>query len=393
MMNARRFAWPLKLFGLLLTVAVIFFVRSVHQQRGATPAIFQPGNKNISMPGLASHPVALNIATAVNSHPRTWRPSPVDAQRNSERSGYAWILRQMGMSEADLDSLASDGLAAVLKKLAMEADRGDRSAILSLGWLARRCSLSRNEDQLDSYRQSQEQAARLLPPADSAWFAAFLNQDIDTDKQHITDCAVIDQDRVEKLLTDLSQQGDGASTFMLAEQANNISDENLLARQAALQGFAQAQYEWAMDLLSGQGFFHPKAGDPSAIDFLRGAADDLLSARAALAVCEYHGCGDEAPDPQQAIADARLAAQQGEPSAIMSLAATAPPSLISPAEAKAWSLFDVALKQRGCQVGSIGVNWMKSMAAQSANATREAEALADQNWQLYGANAMQNLGC
>ena len=72
---------------------------------------------------------------------------------------------------------------------------------------------------------------------------------------------------------------------------------------------------------------------------------------------------------------------------------TAPPSLISPIEAQAWTLFDIALQKRGCKVSSVGVNWMKSMASRLANSTPEAQALADQNWQLYGANAMQNLGC
>jgi hypothetical protein len=78
---------------------------------------------------------------------------------------------------------------------------------------------------------------------------------------------------------------------------------------------------------------------------------------------------------------------------MVSLAANAPPSLISPTEAQAWALFDVALQQRGCQVGIVGVNWMKTMAAQSANATPAAQALADKDWELYGASAMQNLGC
>lgn len=299
----------------------------------------------------------------------------------------------MGMSEPDLDRLASNDFAALLNDLAKKADQGDQSAILSLGWLARRCSLSRNEEQLNSYQRSQSQAARLLPSADSTWFTSFLNQDIETDKNQITECAVIDQDHVAKLLTELSQQGNGASTFMLAEQANNVADANLLAREAALQGFAQAQYEWGLDLLNGRGYFHGQPGDPSSMDFLRSAADELATARAALAMCEYHGCGDEAANPEMAIADARVAAQQGQPTAMVSLAANAPPSLISPTEAKAWALFDVALQQRGCQVGIVGVNWMKSMAAQLANATPEAQALADKDWELYGAGAMRNLGC
>jgi TPR repeat protein len=220
-----------------------------------------------------------------------------------------------------------------------------------------------------------------------------LNQDIDTDRQRLIECAVIDQDHVEALLTGLSLQGDGASSFILAEQANNISDMNRLARLAALQGFPEGQYEWALRLLDGQGFFHPEAGDPSAVDFLHSAADDFATARASLAICEYRGCSGETPDPQKAVLDARTAAQQGNPDAMLSLASTAPPSLISPVEAQAWALFDVALEQRGCRGGNVSVNWMKSMAAQSAKATPEAQRLGDQNWQLYGASAMQTLGC
>ncbi len=47
----------------------------------------------------------------------------------------------MGMSESDLNRFASNGFAALLKDLVKKADQGDHSAILSLGWLARRCSL------------------------------------------------------------------------------------------------------------------------------------------------------------------------------------------------------------------------------------------------------------
>ena len=393
-MNLKRLVLPLTTLGLLLAAAVALLPRSVQQPSVLYPEVTQVETKALSPAGLTPRSDNRPPKPNSDSHPRTWRPNAVDAYRNSERAGYAWILRQMGMSESDLDRLASSGgFAALLKDLMKRADQGDRSATLSLGWLARRCVVSRSEDQLNGYQQSQLQDARLLPPADAAWFTSFLNQDIDTDKQRITECTVIDQDHVEALLTGLSQQGDGASTFMLAEQANNISDENRLARQAALQGFPEGQYEWALDLLNGQEFFHPQSGDPSAVDFLRSAADDLAIARASLAICEYRGCSGETPDPQKAILDARTAAQQGDPDAMVSLASTAPPSFIAPLEAQAWALFDVALQQRGCRVGSVSVNWMKSMAAQSAKATPEAQALADKNWQLYGAGAMQNLGC
>jgi hypothetical protein len=264
LINFNRLVLPSTVFGLLFILAAILFVRSSHRQNIPTPGVLKHSVAVASFPNSNSRPAAV---PALDSHPRTWRPAPIDADRNSKRSGYAWILRQMGMSEPDLDRLASNDFAALLKDLAKKADQGDQSAILSLGWLARRCSLSRNEEQLNSYQQNQSQAARLLPSADSTWFTSFLNQDIETDKNHITECAVIDQDYVAKLLIELSQQGNGASTFMLAEQANNISDENLLAREAALQGFAQAQYEWGLDLLNGQGFFNGQPGDPSGMDF------------------------------------------------------------------------------------------------------------------------------
>jgi hypothetical protein len=37
----------------------------------------------------------------------------------------------------------------------------------------------------------------------------------------------------------------------------------------------------------------------------RDSADDLATARASLAICEYRGCSGEMPDPQQAVLDAR----------------------------------------------------------------------------------------
>jgi hypothetical protein len=284
-MNLKRLAL-LTIIGLLLASAVALRPRDVHR-----PSVLSHQATAIPRENLTQRAVTSASTLNSDSHSRVWRPSPVDAYRNSERAGYAWILRQMGMSESDLDRLASGGFTALLKDLEKKADQGDHSAILSLGWLARRCFLSRSEDQLNGYQRNQLQEARLLPATDAEWFISFLNQDIDTEKQRITECAVIDQDHVEALLTVLSKQGNGASTFLLAEQANNVSDMNRLARQAALQGFPEGQYEWALHLLNGPEFWHSQPGDPSAVDFLRSAADDLATARASLAICEYRGPG------------------------------------------------------------------------------------------------------
>ena len=129
------------------------------------------------------------------------------------------------------------------------------------------------------------------------------------------------------------------------------------------------------------------------MDLLRAAANELPMARASLALCEYSGCSGETPNVSAALADARTAAQSGTPDAMIQLAVDAPPSLISAAEGQAWSLFDLALQQRGCRVSVLGLNWMKSMATLAANATPEAQTLADQYWQQYGATAMAQLGC
>lgn len=394
-MTLKRLALPLVIIGLLLAAAVTLLPRATHKKSVLSREISPVEVQTVPHFQVAQRPDAPTSPPIADPHPRSWRPTSTDAYRNSVRAGYAWILRQMGMSEPDLDRLATGDFATLVKDLGKKADQGDRSAILSLGWLARRCVSSRSEEQLNGFQQSQSQDARLLPAADAEWFTSFLNQDIHAEKQRTAECAVIDQDHVEALLTGLSQQGDGASTFMLAERAGNMSDENRLAREAALQGFPEAQYEWALDLLNDPGgsFWHPQLGDPSAIDFLRSASDELATARASLAVCEYRGCSGEIPDPEKAILDARTAAQLGDPDAMISLAAIAPLSSISPVESQAWALFDVALEQRGCRIDNVSVNWMKSMAAQSAKATPEAQALADRNWQLYGPSAMQRLGC
>ena len=77
------------------------------------------------------------------------------------------------------------------------------------------------------------------------------------------------------------------------------------------------------------------------------------------------------------------------------MGAHVPLSVLSPEEIEAWRLFKVALAQRGCRIDNLTVDWMKSMraAVSSATATSAAQALADQYWQQYGANALGKLGC
>jgi hypothetical protein len=386
----KRLVWPIAI-GAAFIVAVLMLKPASHRA-ASVPGADLSSRHSASPIAPASSLIA--DRSEPQSRPRSWRPPALDAARNSSRAGYAWILRQFGISDADLDRLAAGNYAAFFKDLTSKANAGDPNAINALGWLAWGCATQRSEAQLNSYQQSQHQEARSLPSADADWFTTFLDADISNDKQHLIACAAIDQDdSLESQIKGLAAQGDGASLFVLSLAANNMTDLRNYARQSALQGFPEGQYEYARDLLYSSQLYPSQPGDPTAMDLLRAAANELPMARASLALCEYSGCSGETPNVSAALADARTAAQSGTPDAMIQLAVDAPPSLISAAEGQAWSLFDLALQQRGCRVSVLGLNWMKSMATLAANATPEAQTLADQYWQQYGATAMAQLGC
>ncbi len=389
-MTLKRLVWPIAI-GAAFIVAELMIKPASHQATSVPRA--DPSSRHGASP-IAAASSLIAARSEPQSRPRNWRPPALEAARNSSRAGYAWILRQFGISDADLDRLAAGNYAAFFKDLTSKANAGDPNAINALGWLAWGCATQRSEAQLNSYQQSQHQEARSLPSSDADLFTTFLDADIRNYKQHLIDCAAIDHDdTLESQIKGLAAQGDGASLFILSLAPNNMTDLQNFARRSALQGFPEGQYEYARDLLYSAQLYPSQPGDPTAMDLLRAAANELPTARASLALCEYSGCSGEAPNVSAALADARTAAQSGTADALIQLAVDAPPSLISAAEGQAWSLFDLALQQRGCRVSVLGLNWMKSMATLAANTTPEAQTLADQYWQQYGATAMAQLGC
>jgi hypothetical protein len=99
------------------------------------------------------------------------RPAPDVAARNSRRFGFAWILRQLGASEEQLDRLADLDVAAVIAELKQKAQNGDAASINILGEIAlQNCQLGRDEATVESFVASQIRDARAVPGIDGAWF-------------------------------------------------------------------------------------------------------------------------------------------------------------------------------------------------------------------------------
>ena len=269
-MTLKRLVWPIAI-GAAFIVAVLMLKPASHRA-ASVPGADLSSRHSASPIAPASSLIA--DRSEPQSRPRSWRPPALDAARNSSRAGYAWILRQFGISDADLDRLAAGNYAAFFKDLTSKANAGDPNAINALGWLAWGCATQRSEAQLNSYQQSQHQEARSLPSADADWFTTFLDADISNDKQHLIACAAIDQDdSLESQIKGLAAQGDGASLFVLSLAANNMTDLRNYARQSALQGFPEGQYEYARDLLYSSQLYPSQPGDPTAMDLLRAAAE------------------------------------------------------------------------------------------------------------------------
>jgi TPR repeat protein len=167
-------------------------------------------------------------------------------------------------------------------------------------------------------------------------------------------------------------------------------------RDAAAAGFPQAQFELAWAIIGGQ---EGAAGTGSAKvnvgDLLRQSVDQLPRSEGELAVCEYSGCEGVAVDPDTAIKHAREAAQRGEIDAMLAMGPHLPAGQVDPHEVMAWGLVLASLIQRGCAGNGFTVREMKSTLStlNANNITPQARALAEQYWQDYGAQMMENLGC
>ena len=326
------------------------------------------------------------------------RPSANTASRNDRRSGFAWILRQLGASEEFLDRLADGDLVASLKKLNQQAASGDATAINVLGFIAyQRCYLARSEEQIEGYEAAQLKSVGVLAPADAAWFGAALRQNAAYDRRFAAVCSqLIDQDQISSWVSAHAAQGDGASLWLLYRASSNIAESQQQLRDAAAAGFPEAQFELAWDILHGQqGAADNGPNAVTAETLLRQAADLLPSAEANLSLCEYWGCQGAAPDTTAALAHARDAAQKGDVDAIIALGPYLSAGQVSPDEIAAWNLVHALLQQNGCSVSSMSVEWMKSttVTLSATNISSSALVLANRFWRDFGTQMKANLGC
>jgi hypothetical protein len=345
-------------------------------------------------------PAATHVAEPLVEHHTVplWRdrPSAATAHRSHERSGYAWILRQFGADETLLDRIAQDDISGVVTALRPLAERGEPMATRVLGWLSWRCDGHRDDSTLQSWADHEQQAARTLATADSTWFGDMIALDLESERKLSAACDVLpDKELLENQLTRLANDGDGASSYLLALDVGNMADMNRLTRETAIQGFPQGEMEYALDLLRHVNPAVAQSGDPTALDLLRQASATLPQALGILGSCEFQGCGGTTPDVAAGLDDMRQAASLGFPDSLIDASAQMPLSVLSADEREAWVLFTDALRIRGCGISQLNATWMRSLSEsmESANATSAARQIADQYWQRYGANALSTQGC
>jgi len=278
------------------------------------------------------------------------RPDAKVASRNGRRHGFAWILRQLGATEDQLNRLAALDIAGVLAELQQKAQAGDAASINILGEIAlQNCYLGRDDATVESYVASQIRDVQAVPAIDASWFTEVLRDEEDFYKKVHAACAQVDVDGAMSLVKAQAEKGDGASLWLVFRDANNMTEMQQRLREAAAAGFPQAQFELAWAIIGGQeGAAGTGVGNVRAGDMLKESIEQLPRSETQLAVCEYSGCDGVAVDVNAAIKHAREAAQRGSPDAILSIGPHVPAGQLDPNEVTAWSLVQASLQQRGC---------------------------------------------
>ena len=342
------------------------------------------------------HPAISPIKTAAATNLWT-QPSPDVAARNNRRYGFAWILRQLGATEEQLNRLADLDIAGVIAELKQKAQAGDRASINILGEIAyQNCYLGRDNATVESFVASQIRDVQAVPGIDASWFTAVMREDEAFYKSVHAACVQVDVDEAMSRVKTQAEKGDGASLWLLYRDANNMTEIQQRLREAAAAGFPQAQFELAWAILAPQeGAAGTGAAKVSAGDMLRASQEQLPRSEQQLAVCEYSGCDGIAVDTDAAIKHAREAARRGAIDAMMKIGPDTPAGLLDPDEVTAWGLVQASLQQRGCGGNGFSVREMKSIAStlNANNISAQARVLAVQYWQEYGVQMMSNIGC
>ena len=327
------------------------------------------------------------------------RPAPAAAARNSRRCGFGANLAPIGASPGIIERFSNGDIAGAFSQLRSQAQAGDASAANQLDYLAHfTCGFASNSLQSD-FQASQLLESNSLPPGDSDWFRAVLEDRKTFKQQLVNSCQQsLDKSEIDTWVTAAAARGDPASEYSLwmfgGTDIKSLGDAHL--RTAALAGYPWAQFS-LVGVSNGDAPGIIYGGEPSdhPEDMLRAAALTIPAAQDQLARCEFTGCKYIAQDVPAAIADARLAAQQGSIDAILAIGPQLQASQIDPDEVRAWQLINAALQLQGYEAVNIDVPMIRSATAvlNSPTVTPGARALADQYWQKFGAKILTGLGC
>jgi hypothetical protein len=327
------------------------------------------------------------------------RPAAVVAARNSRRCGFGATLAPMGASSGIIEQFSNGDVAGALSQLKAQAQAGDALAANQLDYIAHfTCAFAANS--LHSDFQTRELLeSNSLPPADSDWIRAVLEDRNAFNQQLVNSCQQsLDKSEIDTWVTAAAARGDPASEYSLwmfgGTNIRRLQDAHL--RAAALGGYPWAQFS-LVGVSNGETPGIITGGEPSdhPADMLRAAAQSIPAAESQLARCEFTGCKYIDQDIPAAVADARSAAEQGSFDAILAIGPQLQASQIDPDEVRAWQLIDAALQLQGYEGVNINVRMIKSAAAvlNSSAVTPGARALADQYWQKFGAKILFGLGC
>jgi hypothetical protein len=323
------------------------------------------------------------------------RPSAEVTSRNHRRSGFTWIMLQLGATESQLDRLTGGDAVGLVKELKEKAQAGDPNSIQVLGQLAfLNCRLGRS---IGAYRLAQivDVQVSSLSQADKDWFKSTVNDDVAYDRElHAVCDQLIDTNEVRSWVKARAIQGDGASLWLLTESGEDAVDRISRLREAAAAGFPQAQFDLA--LLIDQG---DEAAAGTGVNKI--SSQELLNrsdpgSKAELAQCEYFGeCPGIAVDIDAAIGHAHEAAELGDPNAILRIGPHLPAGQMDPNEVTAWGLINASLLQQGCGGPLLSAREMQNIVGtlNVKTITAESRTLAEQLWSGYGAQMMANLGC
>jgi hypothetical protein len=325
------------------------------------------------------------------------RPSPDVASRHYRRHGFAWILRQLGATEDQLNRLADLDIAGVLTDLDRKAQAGDASSIDILGEIVlQNCRLGRDQATVQNFVATQIRDAQGAPGIDSSWFSAVMRDDEAFYKSIHAACAQVDQDQVMSWVKTQADKGDGASLWLMFRDAGSMTEMQQRLREAAAAGFPQAQFELAGAIIAGQqGAAGIGADKVNAGALLQASQNQLATSEQQLALCEYSGCDGVTVNVDAAILHAREAAQRGAIDAMLSIGPHLPAGQLNPDEVMAWGLVQASLQQQGCGGSGFSVRTVKSITStlNANNISAQARVLAEQYWQEYGVQIMSSIGC